>query len=430
MSGLGSINRIKIINFHSIIFILLLFTMIPFKTPQFNIGINVNIADFIILLMLILAVSIKPASFVRGIYYKFLGIYLVLLCYYIIIIIYSYSLDFDYHQILGRFRNLYVYPLVFFYGLLIIKRKEDFEQIFNIICVFFVLAMMVGMINIIKPLPMLSREGTDYYLMIVNQRICLISILIFLSAFFSLCYGRKKIVSIFYIVLCSIAAMGSQNRSILICYALASIMLAFVLFRNKNVKVILSSTLAVLLFIGSFIICFSWFIKTNYYNYFESRYNKIYSTITFNSHFENSQGMIRIGRSIATFKRTIDQYPVIGSGWGGQGSEYDIYDFKGNYLRTAVGTPHNYYLAVFEQTGFIGFIILMYLFYNIFKLIKPKRSLKLNTIMEHSLFLFFIIVMIFNVANVYMYGLASYIAFCYFFFGLAVANSRMKVRVA
>ena len=87
------------------------------------------------------------------------------------------------------------------------------------------------------------------------------------------------------------------------------------------------------------------------------------------------------------------------------------------------GTPHNYFAALLEQTGMIGFCIMMYFFWCIFIIIKPNQILNKDTVISYTFFLFFIILMIFNAANVYMYSTINFIAGSFYFFGVAVAHA-------
>lgn len=454
------------IKVNQFLFFLLLLTFL--KNPAYNIGVTLSIADLLIALILLTSfikigatyyypddvtkisikddatqppqivrhnVSVIKITFtkklrrnVRRVIKKFGLIYISLFGWFLIVIIYSFLLGNDYHQIFGRFRNLFVYPLLFFPGVLVCQNSRDVNRYLSLIKLFIFISIIVGTIHIIRPIPFLINpriETNQGYHMILNQRIGLISILVFIHACMSYFLKRNTIESILIVIACVFAAIGSQNRSILICYVLAIIFICFFVLRERSVwfRYLKIAIVFVVVAVSSLFIL----MHSQYWERFERRYTKIVTEILGKSEF--SQGERRIGRTMAALRHWT-QSPIMGTGWGSHVNEYVIYDFEGNYIETKYGTPHNYYAAILNQTGLIGFLIIMCLFYKIYKTIKPKKRLSKERILEYSFLIFFLTCLVFNAANVCMYGLVTYISVIYFIFGLAVANSCMNNRIA
>lgn len=453
-------------NFKYLLFFLLLLTFL--KNPAFHVGVNLSIADLLIVLILLTSfirpkvscyypdgitnISVRNSETeppllaqhnvpvvtitlikqlrrnVRRVIKKFSLIYIILFGWFLIVIIYSFLLGNDYHQVFGRFRNLFVYPLLFFSGVLVCQNSRDINRYLILIKLFVLLSIIVGCIHIIKPIPFLIDpwiEKQQHYHMILKQEVGLISILIFSQACINYLFKQNTIGSLLIAVACVFSAIGSQNRSILICYVLAIVFIFLFTIRKRSVYFRILKIGTIVFFIAG--MSLFGLINSQYWEKFEQRYTKIVAEISGTSEFVQADR--RIGRTVGTLRHWA-QSPIIGTGWGSHANEYNIYDFEGNYIQTMYGTPHNYYVAILDQTGLIGFLIIICLLYNIYKAIKPKKRLSKETILEYSFLIFFLVCLVFNAANTHMYGSITYVSVIYFIFGLAVANSCMNNRIA
>jgi hypothetical protein len=429
-----------------VLYFLLLLTLI--EDVKFSFGINLSVADFLIFSMLsIVCFELKKAgpseneSISYGkeeprikitltnsheypvaiLFQKYKLIFAILAIYYLILVIYSMVNGYNIHQVMGRFRNLFIYPLSFFAGLFSFKTKNDVQKVVELTQVFFVVSFFIGIVHIMNPISFLTSESSDYYAKIVNQRIGLLSILIFFHALFNYSLSKYKFTSIFLLAICLCTVVFSQNRSIFICYFIATCIYLYWTIFNKKLRpkalILISLTVIIIL------VSFFQLVKSGYWGQYKDRYTKMSREITGEREF--GQLDLRIGRSLSSLRNWV-RSPLIGPGFGGHGTQHEIYDTKGNYIKTAFGTSHNFYATILEQTGLIGFVILFFLYFNIYKDIKPREPLNQHRILDYSLYSFFLINLIFNLANVYLYGLVSFIAVSYFFWGLAVANSSMR----
>ncbi|WP_321417430.1 O-antigen ligase family protein [uncultured Desulfobacter sp.] len=318
---------------------------------------------------------------------------------------------------------MYFYTLLYFSGLILIKNKNDILTYYNIMKTFLVFSVFIGIINILKPIYLFGSPlfGGTSYVMIMPPEIGVLSILFIIASIMSYVYNKDKIKNIVYIILFTIAIIGSQNRSLFVCYILSFCITGLSIIKKKyiNIRFFLIS-------LGVFsvaVIVFIILINSQYWYKFEGRYNKIVNEISGNREF--SQLDLRAGRSIETLKNWLN-HPIWGAGWGNQLTEYKIYDEGKNEYRTWKGTPHNYYVALLEQTGIIGFIIFVYFFISVYKIIKPKNKLNQKNIQNYTFYFFFLIFLIFNLANVFLYSTVTYIAVCFFLCGVITANALLN----
>ena len=108
--------------------------------------------------------------------------------------------------------------------------------------------------------------------------------------------------------------------------------------------------------------------------------------------------------------------------------ELKIYDFNGKFLKTAYGTPHNYFINQLLQTGIVGLIFMLRIFYLVHKIIKPKVKISKKAIIDYSLYITFILILVFNFFNVYLYGTPAYIGVTFFLMGLSVSHITLKYK--
>lgn len=405
-----------------LLFFLLLSTFV--FNPSINIGVNLSIADAIIFALLILTLTqtVKIKRFIG--FYNFSGIYILLTSYYMFLIFYSFFvMQNEYQAVFGRFRNLYVYSLPFFSGMILTKSRADVQKYIDCLEYFLIGGIFLGFINIFKPISLFGLPifGGTSYAMVMVPEIGLFAIFIMIYSLLNYLFQKRKMINAGYVVIVILAIIGSQNRSLLVCALLALCLTSFYAIRIKRINVRLIKVGIIILVVAgaSFLIL----ANTQSWNLFEKRYKRIVTEISGEREF--TQFDLRISRAIETLKSWA-KHPIIGAGWGSHISEYVLYRPDKQEYRTWKGTPHNYYAALLEQTGLIGFSIMMYFFWCIFVIIKPHQRLNANTVISYSFFLFFIVLLIFNFANVFIYSTINFIAVCFFLFGTIVANSSFE----
>tara|TARA_B100002052_G_C15886369_1_gene601737 strand:- start:3381 stop:4412 length:1032 start_codon:yes stop_codon:yes gene_type:complete len=322
----------------------------------------------------------------------------------------------SFQAVLGRFRNLFYAPLLFFVGLNF--PRDQIHNFFKIFKIFIILSVLIGIFNLFFPIEILLYDTEEAYQMITNQKVASISILGFVFCILNIYLKKSSFSDYLIILLLVLSVIGSQNRSLIIIYISSFLWMTYLLLKERQFSttfIFRFSLLAIIL-----IISFNYFLKFDFIENYIYRYQKISQELTGTEDFSQSQFMTRIGRSISTFYIFIKN-PFLGSGWDYEFLVLKIFDFNGNYIRTAYGTPHNYFVNQLLQTGIIGFSIMMYFFIKVYKLIKPIFKLNKENILNYSFFTFFFMILLFNTFNVYLYGSPAYIALTFFLFGLGIS---------
>jgi len=259
--------------------------------------------------------------------------------------------------------------------------------------------------------------------MIVGLGTALLCCLVLISEIFSLLTKSKKTFShVFFIVISLIGILGTQNRGIIITFLLSLFFIfIFSLKAEQFIKVRINKIILTLIIvmIGFLLV----FIHSPLYEKFEARIEETVETVTGEREFFQTITGIRVGRTTATFREWL-KAPVLGCGWGSQITIYHIYDLEGNYVRTNYGTPHNYYITILYQTGIIGFFIMTCIFYRIFCCLKPRERLNQENTMVYSLFIFYLVFLVFNIANTLLYAHPVFIPVNFFLLGSAVSYSQ------
>jgi len=417
-----------------VLFFLLLITFS--YNHVFNVGINIYLSDLPVIAILAFTLLrwIGGADFRK--YRPFVFPFAILFLYYLFLIFYSYAIyGNSINDVLGRFRNLFFYPLLFFSGVAFTTRRRDLNKYFTLIKIYISIAVTIGVAGIFHPsfsIVKIYGKGDagkglvdSLYFMIVDHGTALLCCLVFIHEFLCLLRKPKKITgSLFFMVMSVIGMIGTQNRSILIVF-LFSFFLIFWYTRKADrfIKVrmnILAFFILVLLAGGIFVI-----VNTSLYEKFEPRVTKTLDLFSDEQEFFNTIPGVRVGRTIATFNAWMET-PVLGCGWGNQITEFDIYDLQGNYVRTNYGTPHNYYMTILYQTGITGFLIMMFIFYRIYRNLKPHTMLNPQNTMDYAFFVFYFAFLLFNFANTHLYSHPVFIPFYFFLLGAAVSNSYLK----
>lgn len=402
-------------------------------TRIFRVGVNLYSSDFIVIAIMLLTIIqlFHGGGFHRFRTFKLL--FSLLFLYYLFLIFYSYAiLGNNWSMVFGRFRMLFFYPLLFFPGLLFTYDKKDVGRLFGVVEIFVSISVFIGLLSLKFPSlnPVHQFIGSDSgvvqvetpYFMIVNLGTAALCCLVIIYETLNILGKQGKILkSSFFVGISLIGIIGTQNRGIYIFFIL-SFFLIFWYSRKaeRTIRVKMKVFALLLIFI---IIGFVFFlINSSLYEKFEARVNDTVEVFTGEKNFFHTIPGIRIGRTITTFKEWLKS-PVLGCGWGNQLLEYHIYDLEGNYVRTNYGTPHNYYITILYQTGIPGFILMLCIFYGIYRSIRPRERLGRENIMVYSLFIFYLSFLVFNFGNTLLYAHPVFIPVNFFLLGAAVSNS-------
>jgi O-antigen ligase len=414
-----------------VLFFLLLSTYL--YNTVFHIGINLYLSDLIVVAILALTVIQMIGKNHLHRYRRFIFLFALLFLYYLFLIFYSYALlGNSINDVFGRFRNLFFYPLLFFAGLLFTRGKADMNRYLGMIKIYLVIAVIVGMVGIVYPsIRMAKIYARDeagaavvepLYYMIVEHGTALMCCLVVIHQLLHLLKKPKKILGpVFFVTIGLIGIIGTQNRSIYIVLLLSFFLIGWYTRKSERkikTRVRAAALFLILLLAVSIVV----FIHSPLYEKFQDRIDETVTTFTGEKEFFNSITGIRLARTLITFNAWL-KTPVLGCGWGNQITEYNIYDFHGNYIRTSYGTPHNYYLTILYQTGIIGFVIMIFIFSGIYRALKPRESLNRENTMAYSLFIFYLVFLVFNIANTHLYAHPVFIPLNFFLWGAAVSYS-------
>ncbi|MGD2084739.1 MAG: O-antigen ligase family protein [Candidatus Aminicenantes bacterium] len=414
-----------------VLFFLLLTTYMYNRV--FHIGINLYLSDFIVMAIMALSVIQMVGRNQIYQYRRFIFLFALLFLYYVFLIFYSYALlGNSINDVFGRFRNLFFYPLLFFAGLVFTRGKADMNRYLGMIKIYLVIAVGIGMAGLVYPsLRMAKIYARDeagaavvepLYYMIVEHGTTLLCGLIVIHQLLYLLKKPKNILKpVFFVTVGLIGIIGSQNRSIYIVLLLSFFLMGWYTRKTERKIKARAKTAAlflILLLAGSIVVL----IYSPLYEKFQDRIDETINTFTGEKEFFNSITGVRLARTLITFNAWW-KTPVLGCGWGNQITEYDIYDFQGNYVRTSYGTPHNYYLTILYQTGIIGFVIMIFILSGIYRALKPANRLTRENTTEYTLFIFYLVFLVFNVANTHLYGHPVFIPLNFFLWGAAVSYS-------
>jgi O-antigen ligase len=366
-------------------------------------------------------------------YRRFIFLFALLYLYYLFLVFYSYALlGNSINDVLGRFRNLYFYPLLFFAGLLFTRGKADMNRYLGIIKIYLVIAVVIGMLGVVYPsfrmAKIYARDEAGaavvepLYYMIVEHGTALLCCLVVIHQLLHLLRKPQKTLKpVFFVTIGLIGIIGTQNRSIYIVLLLSFFLMGWYTRKAERQIKTMVKTAAIFLILfmaGSIVV----FIYSPLHEKFQDRIDETVTTFTGEKEFFKSITGIRLARTLITFNAWL-KTPVLGCGWGNQITQYDIYDFHGNYIRTSYGTPHNYYLTILYQTGIIGFVLMIFIFHGIYRILKPRESLNRGNTMAYSLLIFYLVFLVFNVANTHLYAHPVFIPVNFFLLGTVVSCS-------
>ena len=397
----------------------------------FHIGINLYLSDlFVIGIFALTLIQMMDEN--RILFFRYFGIlFAAIFLYYVFLVFYSYAvLGSPINRVLGRFRMLMAYPLLLFSGFVFTRQREDFKRYMKIIETYISISVMIGLAGIAYP--SLSK-GTVFvtnddgeavssalYFMVVGHGTALLGCLVIIYELLNLLRTQKAHPSsLFFLTVGLIGVIGSQNRSIYLTF-LASLLLIVWVCRKAEKRIKNRMRIAIIIlcfFVGGVVIVT---VRSPIFKLFETRWQETAQIFDSDQEFFDTIPGIRVGRTIATFREWL-KAPILGCGWGRQLTEYDIYNFAGEYVRTNYGTPHNYYMTLLYQTGIIGFLIMLLTYYRIYIFIKPKRLLDSETGDLYSLYIFYLIFLFFNIGNTHLYGHPVFIPVFFFLIGMSIA---------
>lgn len=377
---------------------------------SFKIGITLYLSDFFSALLLTLTLlrwtHSSPPLHER----PFRILFLILFAYCLLQIFYAYALlGNPSSAVFGRFKNLFIYPLLFFSGMSLVREKNDLETLINLIRLHVLMALSLGVLSIIVPSLDISKiysQGKvvdSLYFMLVPHGTALLCGLVFVYELLTVSSENKpRWPSFFFLVISSLGIIGTQNRSILVSFILMVLLVVVASLKGERLirrraKKYIAAILLILTATGLAI--FSSPIRDR----FSERINQTIEVFNGETEFFHTIPGIRIGRTLATYNEWLES-PIIGCGWGNQITEFRIYDLQGNYVRTNYGTPHNYYITILYQMGAIGFIIMAFFYFLVFRALRPQGKLDRNNHPMYSVFIFFCGFMLYNLVNTHLYA--------------------------
>ena len=402
----------------------------------FKIGINLYLSDVIATAILALTVIRVVETRDLNRYRRFIIPFALLFLHYVFLIFYAYALlGNSIDAVLGRFRNLFFYPLLFFAGLLFTGGKADMNRYLGIIKMYVTISVFIGMVGVVYP-PLRAAKiyarvesGAAvveplYYMMVEHGTALLCCLMVIHQLLVILTKPEKILKPVFFVTVGLIGIIGTQNRSIYIVVLFSFFLIAWYARKAEPmIKTRVKTTALFLILLAAVFIVVV--IHSPLQEKFQDRIDETIDTFSGEKEFFNTITGIRIARTITTFKAWL-KTPVLGCGWGNQITEYHIYDLEGNYVRTSYGTPHNYYLTLLYQVGLIGFIIMMVIFYRIYRSLKCRETLSRKNTMEYSLFIFYLTFLVFNVANTHLYAHPVFIPVNFFLLGAAVSSCHLR----
>jgi O-antigen ligase len=398
----------------------------------FRMGINLYLSDIVVITIMGFTLIQLIGERDTGKYRRFTFPFALLFLYYLFLIFYSYALlGNSINDVFGRFRALFFYPLLFFAGLVFTREKADMNRYLGMIKIYVVIAVLIGMVGVVYPSFRITKiyardesgaavVETLYYMIVEHGTALLCCLLVIHELLHILKKPGKILKPVFFVIIGLIGMMGTQNRSIYIALLLSFFLIGWYTRkaeRKIKTRMKVMALFLVLLLAGSILV----FIYSPLYETFEKRINDTVQIFIDQQKFFYSIPWGRVGRTVAVFNAWLET-PIFGCGWGNQMTAYDIYDLQGNYIRTVYGTPHNYYLAILYQTGIIGFVIMIFILSGIYRALKPGNRLNRENTTEYTLFIFYLVFLVFNAANTHLYTHPVFIPVNFFLWGAAVSG--------
>ena len=221
--------------------------------------------------------------------------------------------------------------------------------------IFFELLPLYGGATLVDPIPLMSHITYNPFLAIAIY-------FLFYYVLFDPSTGKlKKIIYSFFIVTMSINMFITGGRAGQVMYFAMLVVVIFQYFPKNAFKALLISSF-VLVFISS-----AFYLNSKI---FSDRVDLAVTELSdYKNHTESSTG-VRISAAINSWD-IIKENPIIGVGTGDYKNEF-INTSKKNVLGLhnllVIHNPHNMYVLILVQFGFIGLLALLYMFYTQIKI--------------------------------------------------------------
>ncbi len=410
-----------------LVFFLLLNTLL--SNCLFEVGIKLYLSDFFVLALLGFAAVCLRQKETRDRARPWLLVFAVLLVYYTFLMLCArYIQESSLLAILDRFRNLFIYPLLFLAGLVCVIEREDVKWLVWAVRFHVLISVLYGLFC-------LALAGTNpatvyfrgvsipaSYFMLVNHGTAVLCCLVFVFEFVSVAVRRRRFLSASPFLAASLAGIiGSQHRSTIVVFGIMILLVCGYGIRAEKAvrkRVLYGAGLTLLLVTAISLAMFLPSVNQLY----KKRIAETKDTVSGRRSFFNTNLGIRVGRTVATL-REWSKYPILGCGWGRQMKEFKIYDLKGHYVRSVYGTSHNYYVTILYQTGIIGFAVMMVFFGKILQCSWPRGKLAMGKDTVFSFFIFLIGLLVFNGANTLMDSNPVTVPIFFMLLGAAVSHA-------
>jgi O-antigen ligase len=221
--------------------------------------------------------------------------------------------------------------------------------------IFFELLPLYGGATLIDPIPLMSHITYNPFLAIA---IYLLSYYVLFDHSIS---KLKKITYSFFIVTMSINMFINGGRAGQVMYFAMLVILVFQYFPKNTFKAFLVSFFVLVL-------TFSMFYSNS--KIFSDRVDLAVTELSdYKNHTKSSTG-IRITSAINSWD-IVKEHPIIGVGTGDFKNEFIKASIKNNHgleNTLMIHNPHNMYVLILVQFGFIGLLALLYMFYTQIKI--------------------------------------------------------------
>jgi len=301
----------------------------------FKMGLNIYLSDFFVVALLLFSMlEFFTCRRIHNFSHYFM-LFTLLFFYYSFLLFYSYAfLGSGLNEVLGRFRMLFFYPLLFFCGLITTNDLSEIEIYYTIIKIHVLVSVILGIISFNFPgfesVQQFKNSESGVivtqkpYFMLVTHGTALLCCLVFIREFLDLLKKSKKVPGhIFFIVISLSGILGTQNRGIWIVFLLSILLLFF--YTRKSEPLIRSRAKKVIIIFIIVLIAFLLVIfHSPLYKKFENRIDETVQTFTGEKAFFKSITGIRVARTMIAFREWL-KTPILGCGWGNQIRKYEIY---------------------------------------------------------------------------------------------------------
>ena len=227
--------------------------------------------------------------------------------------------------------------------------------------IFFQLLPLYGGATLIDPIPLMSHITYNPFLAIA------IYLLSYYVLFDHSINRSKKVIYSFFIITMSINMFITGGRAGQVMYFAMLVVLIFQYFPKNAFKASLVSLFVLVITSSTF------YLNSKIFS------DRVDSAVTelsdYKNHTHSSTGM-RISSAINSWS-IIKENPVIGVGTGDYKNEFIKASIKNNLKledKLVIHNPHNMYVLILVQFGFIGLLALLYMFYAQIKIARHSNE--------------------------------------------------------